>query len=146
MTPSKIILGIVLVAALLYGGLRWMIQQQMGGMGYPPVSTPLPSGAIIFIESGTCPTAWTEDTALVGRTVVATIAANGNVGNQFGSNSITPAFHGTAQTFTLMTNISLLGILGNAAFNGPNPYTPAGTIDAIDPHPASVFLIPCKAN
>lgn len=51
----------------------------------------VPSGANIFIDSGTCPAGYTENTALNGKTLIGTLAANGNVGTTGGSDSLTPA-------------------------------------------------------
>lgn len=55
----------------------------------------LPSGAIVFIDSGTCPTGYTEVAALNGRMARGTVNANGDVGGTGGSDSVTPTFAGT---------------------------------------------------
>lgn len=51
----------------------------------------VPVGSILLIKSGTCPTGYTEDTDLNGRTVIGTLAANGNVGTTGGSDTLTPS-------------------------------------------------------
>lgn len=51
----------------------------------------IPSGAILIIVSGSCPTGYTEETSLNGKTLLGTLAANGNVGGTGGSDTITPA-------------------------------------------------------
>lgn len=51
----------------------------------------VPVGAIVFIKAGTCPTGYDEDTDVNGKTVLGTLAANGNVGGTGGSDNITPA-------------------------------------------------------
>lgn len=55
----------------------------------------LPTGIIILKTSGTCDTGWTEVTALNGKLLRGTVAANGNVGTTGGNSTITPA--GTVQ-------------------------------------------------
>ena len=68
-------------------------------------------GTISFVTTGNCPTGWTEITELNGKTLVGTLAANGNVGTTGGLDSITPAgtnnaliFTGTPITFTEVIN------------------------------------------
>jgi hypothetical protein len=60
----------------------------------------LPSGVIMFIDSGTCPAGWTEVTAFNGKTIFGTLAANSDVGGTGGSDTITPAGTNGALTFT----------------------------------------------
>lgn len=60
----------------------------------------VPAGANMFIDSGACPTGYTENTALNGKMLVGTLAANGNVGTTGGSDTITPAGTNTAPPFT----------------------------------------------
>lgn len=50
----------------------------------------VPSGAILLIDSGACPSGYSEVAGLDGKTIVGTLAANGNVGSTGGSDSITP--------------------------------------------------------
>lgn len=59
--------------------------------GTPTGGAALPSGAIILILSGTCPSGFTEETALSGKFVLGTVAANSDVGTTGGSDNITPA-------------------------------------------------------
>jgi hypothetical protein len=72
-----------------------------GGGGGDPV----PSGAILIIKSGTCPTGYTEDSDLNGKTLFGTVAANGDVGTAAGADNITPAgsaaFTGTSSTVVI---------------------------------------------
>lgn len=66
-------------------------------------SSSLPSGFIGLVSSGTCPTGTTEVTALNGKTLFGTVAANGDVGGTGGADSITPTVNSltaAAQTFT----------------------------------------------
>lgn len=60
----------------------------------------VPAGSIIFIDSGTCPTGYAEATALNGKTIIGTVAANGNVGTTGGSDTLTPAGSNSAPSFT----------------------------------------------
>lgn len=60
----------------------------------------VPTGSIVFIKAGTCPTGYTEDTDFNGKAVIGTVAANGNVGTTGGSDTITPAGNNSAPAFT----------------------------------------------
>lgn len=51
----------------------------------------VPTGAILLIASGTCPAGYAEDSSLSGKTIIGTVAANGDVGTTGGSDTITPA-------------------------------------------------------
>lgn len=61
-------------------------------------SSGLPSGAIILIDSGSCPAGTTEVSAMNGVTALGTLVANGNVGGTGGADTITPAGTNGAQT------------------------------------------------
>src|SRR5262249_53816600 len=58
----------------------------------------MPTGFIIMLLSGTCPTGWSEVAALNGRTLIGTLAANGDVGTTGGSDTMTPAVANPAFT------------------------------------------------
>lgn len=63
----------------------------------------IPSGTISLINTGTCPTGWTESSALNGKMLRGTVAANSNVGQSGGNDTITPtvaALTSAAQIFT----------------------------------------------
>ena len=65
----------------------------------PPVA--VPTGGILLIDSGTCPTGFTQHTSLgASRFPMGTVAANGDVGGTAGSNTFTPAGTVGALTFT----------------------------------------------
>ncbi len=59
---------------------------------------PFASGMIAFINSGSCPSGWTEQ-AYAGKYPLFTVAANSDVGGTGGSTSYTPA--GTEATATI---------------------------------------------
>ena len=83
-----------------------------------PSTGGLPAGVIVLILTGTCPTGFTEVAALSGKTIIGTVAANGDVGTTGGSDTITPAGSVSAPTFT-----------GNAVSSSlVSGGTPAGTI------------------
>lgn len=71
----------------------WTQMSTGGGSG-------LPSGFIGMVSSGTCPTGTSEVAALNGKTLQGTLAANGDVGTTFGSDTITPAGTNSAPSFT----------------------------------------------
>lgn len=108
-----------------------------------PVPGGLSSGTIILKLSGTCGTGFTEVSALNGKTLIGTVAANGDVGTTGGADTITPtvnsltaaaqAFSGTpgtvpAQVFTgSSANTSAVSAGTPAGTNGTAAFTPAGT-------------------
>jgi hypothetical protein len=51
----------------------------------------LVTGVTIVITSGTCPTGFSESTALSGKFLLGTVAANSDIGTTGGADSITPA-------------------------------------------------------
>lgn len=53
--------------------------------------TRTPSGLVTLVVTGTCPAGWTEVSALNGRMLRGTVAANGDVGTTGGADSLTPA-------------------------------------------------------
>lgn len=75
-------------------------------------SSSIPSGAILLIDSGTCPTDFTEVTGLSGKTLVGTVAANADVGGTGGSDTITPAGSVSAPVFTGTSNQTTSAVSG----------------------------------
>ncbi len=62
----------------------------------------LPSGSVVLISSGTCPTGYSEATDLDGVMLRGTLAAHGNIGQGGGADTITPtvaSLTAAAQTF-----------------------------------------------
>lgn len=96
----------------------------------------VPSGMIAFIKTGTCPSGWTEDSADVGLYVLATKAANSDVGNTGGSTSYTPAGTVAAPTFTgdsTTVPAETVNSLTAAAqsFTGDSTTIPAETVNSL---------------
>lgn len=97
----------------------------------------VPSGAIIFVDSGSCPAGYTEESALSGQMLRGTVAANADVGTTGGSNSITPAGSVGAPTFTGSTGTvpaetiswpaSVPAFTGTAGTTGTATFTATGT-------------------
>lgn len=87
---------------------------------YGQMSSALPSGLITLVISGTCAAGWTEVSALSGKTLIGTVAANGDVGTTGGSDTITPAGTNSAPSFTG----------SSAATSAVSGGTPAGTVAA----------------
>lgn len=56
-------------------------------------SASVPAGSILLVASGTCPTAYTEVSALNGKTLIGTLNANADVGGTGGADSVTPNAH-----------------------------------------------------
>jgi hypothetical protein len=91
----------------------------------------LPPGVIVFMDSGSCPSGFTEDDALAGAYLLGTKAANGDVGTTGGSNSYTPS--GTVSQPTLAMNAytpagSVAWPSSTPAFAGTSGTVPAETI------------------
>lgn len=81
------------------------------GQGYSTIG--IPSGLIALILSGTCPVGWSEVSALNGKMLRGTLAANADVGTTGGNATITPA-----------------GTNGTATTSATSAGTPAGTNSA----------------
>jgi hypothetical protein len=82
----------------------------------------VPAGLITLILSGTCPATWTEVSALNGKMIRGTIAANADVGTTGGSDSVTPTFTGNSVASSLVSAGTPAGT------NGTGTVTPLGTI------------------
>lgn len=72
----------------------WTCQTDSGG------GAGVPAGSILLIVSGTCPSGYAEETALNGKTLFGTLAANSDIGTTGGNDNITPAGTNSAPTFT----------------------------------------------
>lgn len=101
----------------------------VAAQGYSTSSGTLPSGVIVLIVSGSCPTDYSEVTALNGKFLQGTLAANGDVGTSGGNATITPAGTINAQTFTGTSNQTTSSTSGGtpAGTNSTVSFTPAGT-------------------
>src|SRR5258708_28001654 len=95
----------------------------------------LPSGLIMVVRSGTCPSGWTEISALNGKTLVGTLAANGDVGATGGSDTLTPSgtvaaptFTGSSATVPAQTFTGSSGTIPAQTFTGSGGTVPAQTI------------------
>lgn len=102
----------------------------------------VPAGTTTFVTSGSCATGWTEITALNGRMLRGTVAANGNVGTTGGSDTYTPAGTVAAPTISwpagVPTFAGVSGVVPAQTFTGSSATssavsagTPAGTNAAI---------------
>lgn len=88
----------------------------------------LPAGATVLIDAGTCPTGYAERTALNGKMLRGTLAANGDVGTTGGSDTLTPAGTLSAPALT-MNSYTPTGTVAAPALTMAS-YTPAGTVAA----------------
>ena len=84
--------------------IAWLcIDTTTGTLSSPSLSITtanIPSGFITLILSGTCPTGWAEVTALNGKMLRGTLAANGDVGQTGGAATITPSGSISQPVFT----------------------------------------------
>ncbi len=141
-----------------------------GGSG-----TTIPSGLITFIAAGTCPTGWSEVSALNGKFLRGTLAANDDVGNTGGSDTITdvlnhthavnvtdpghahtlqryPTATGTSSGYTADTSMSgtpaAVTLPMESQTTGITAATanPAGGVASIDNRPAFVNVIFCAKD
>ena len=67
----------------------------------------VPSGTVMLIVSGTCPSGWSQVASLNGLVVLGTLAANSDVGTTGGSNTVTPTVASTSLTAAAQTVNSL---------------------------------------
>jgi hypothetical protein len=93
-------------------GIKWNTPTSSG----PGAS--LPSGAIFFITSGTCPAGTIEASDLNGKTLFGTVVANSDVGTIGGNDNITPTGLNSAPAFIGDSVIS----------SGTSGGTPSGTL------------------
>ena len=94
----------------------------------------IPSGIIVFIDSGSCPSGFTEVAGLNGVYILGTLAANNDAGGTGGSNSYTPAGSLTAPTVNSLTAAAqTVNSLTAAAqgFTGDTTTVPAETVDSL---------------
>lgn len=110
-TPSGVPHGLSLPSACSIGGVYFKDDESPGANLYgctaPNTWTALgggssggvPAGAVVFVDSGTCPGGFAEVAGLAGRMILATIAAAGDVGTTGGSDSVTPSGSVSAPTF-----------------------------------------------
>jgi hypothetical protein len=79
----------------------------------------VPSGSILMVNSGSCPTGYTEDDTFNGNYLLGTQAANSDVGTTGGSNSYTPAGTNGTVTFT-PTGSNSSGAFSEGAISWPS--------------------------
>lgn len=89
------------------------------GGGSSSGGDPVPTGAILLMASGTCPAGYAEETTLDGRTPIGTLAANGDLGDTGGSDTLTPSGTINAQTFTgTLASLTHTGANVTSTFTG----------------------------
>ncbi len=105
-------------------------------------------GQITMLLTGTCPAAYTEVPALNGKTVIGTLAGNGDVGTTGGSDSITPAgtVSAIAATATAALNTPPTAAQKQAASNAHTHPAPTFTGVTFDNRSAFVRVIFCVKN
>jgi len=95
------------------------------------VAPSMKSGMVVFIDTGSCPSGWTE-VAQAGNYLLLTVAANGDAGGTGGSNSYTPAGTVTAPTLSGSTasesshTHSVTSNVAQNVFTNPTIAWPAG--------------------
>ncbi len=113
-------------------------------------SSGIPSGSIIFIDTGSCPTGYTEVAGLNGKMWRGTITANGDVGASFGSDSITPTINSltaATQVFTgSSANTSAISAGTPTGTNATGTVTPLGTNGTVNITPLGAVSIGTFVN
>ncbi len=71
-----------------------------------PSSGGVPAGLITFVVTGTCPAGWTEVSALAGKTLFGTVAANADVGTTGGADSIIPTVNSLTAAAQTVNSLS----------------------------------------
>ena len=92
--------------------------------GTPTIPAAIPSGAIMFIKTGSCPSGWTQESGFIGLYILATTAAAGDVGTTGGSTSYTPAGSSAAPTVSSLTAAA-------QGFTGALTTVPAETVNSL---------------
>lgn len=95
----------------------------------------IPAGLITFVVTGSCPSGWTEVTALAGKTLFGTLNANADVGTTGGNDTITPTgtvaapvFTGSAGTVPAQTFTGSSSTVAAQTFTGSSSTVAAQTI------------------
>jgi len=130
----------IILAAIFLGGSAFAqscvaerLSCNQGGVVYNAVQTgqlpsgigiQVPSGMILLTLAAACPTGFSEVTALNGKFVLGTVAANSNVGTTGGSATITPAGTNAA---TSATPAGTIAWPASVPTNATASFTPAGT-------------------
>lgn len=123
----------------------------------PSANGGMPSGMIAFVNTGSCPSGWTEQ-AYTGKYPLMTVAANSDAGGTGGSTAYTPA--GTVSTPTMSATgtkfttsssgtAALTAMSGTTIASGANTVTlPARTFTGTPAtiQPPYVKLIACQKN
>lgn len=94
----------------------------------------IPLGTITLVASGTCPAGSSEVAALSGKTLIGTLAANGDVGTTGGSDTITPTVASlTAAEQTVSWPAGVPTISGTTINSFSSVINHTHTINIIDP-------------
>lgn len=102
-------------------GAAWQAIGNIAGSGGA-----IPSGSILLIDTGSCPTGFTEVSGLSGKFLLGTLAAAGDVGTTGGYDAITSSGTNSAPSFTG----------SSASTSSDSAGTPAGTNSAVNFSPA----------
>lgn len=127
----------VLLGLFLFTGASTLINLATQVTGkLPSANGGMPSGAIVMVNSGSCPSGYTEESSFSGLYALGTTTANGDVGTTGGSSSYTPAGTNSAPTFTggldtaSGTATSPKLVTKNTSSGIAEQMTPTGTVSA----------------
>lgn len=131
--------GFVSFPAAAPGGCKHPSTGEINFISYGG-GTALPTGSIIIILSGSCPSGYTEATELNGVMLLGTLAANADVGTTGGADTITPTGSNSAPGFT--------GTAATLAHAGTAVSAHAGTAVAahVFTQPATAWPVGVPAN
>src|SRR5437762_10180261 len=103
--------------------------------------TSIPSGIIVFVQSGSCPSGFTEVGSGNGAYVLLTTSAAGDVGTTGGSNSVTAAGSVSAPSFSGNAAV-LTGSVAPPVFSGTPAITSSVSAGVASGTNASVSIVP----
>lgn len=151
-------LAVVLAAITFCLAQSTLVDLTQNVKGVLPVANGgLPSGVIVFVDTGSCPTGFTEQ-AFSGKYPLFTVAANADVGGTGGSTTYTPAgtmgaascsVTGTKFSTSSSGTAAVTAMCGTTIASGANTVnTPAHTFTGTQAtiQPPYVKLIACQKN
>ena len=112
---------LIVVALPLWSAAVQLLRTSVGGETAVAQGSGVPSGAILMVNTGSCPAGFSEVAGLAGRVPLGTTVAAADVGGTGGSDSVTPAGTVSQPTFTgsaLAAHAHATGTYATSAHSG----------------------------
>jgi len=107
------------------GENKWFCNAKGVWVQLVPAGASIPTGSILLIVSGSCPSGFEEESSLNGKTLLGTLAGNKDIGTSGGSDTLTasgtvsqPTFTGNAGVTSLVSAGTPSGTVSQPTFTG----------------------------